>query len=68
MGATASFVVTHKLADPKNFIYQVSKHLTENKNLLLILIKLRWSSCPRFRSHMKTDNANRLTDPQNLYL
>ena len=30
------------------------------------MIKSRWSLW--FGSHMKTDNANRLTDPENLYM
>ena len=41
-------------------------HFTENKNDLLKLIKTKWPPYPRF--HIKTDNANKLADPENLYI
>ena len=50
------------------YIYQVSRQLIENKNDLLKLIKPKWPPQPRFQSHMKTDNTNRLADPENLYI
>ena len=50
--------------NPKTYIRQVSSHLTENKNDLIKLIKTKWLPQPGFRSHMKTDNANRLADPE----
>ena len=49
-------------------ICQVSRQLIENKNDLLKLIKPKWPSQPHFQSHMKTDNTNRLADPENLYI
>ena len=36
-------------------------------NDLFKLIKPKWPPQPRFQSHMKTDNTNRLADPENLY-
>ena len=44
------------------------RQLIKNKNDLLKLIKPKWPPQPRFQSHMKTDNTNRLTDPVNLYI
>ena len=32
------------------------------------MIKPKWRLQPRFQSHMKTDNTNRLADPENLYI
>ena len=43
------------------------KEIIENKTDLLKLIKPKWPPQPRFQSHMKMDNTNRLTDPGNLY-
>ena len=43
-------------------------HSTENKNDLLKLIKTKWPPYPRFQFHIKTDNANKLADPENLYI
>ena len=66
MAATASFLVTQTSPidsqTQKNCIYEVSKHLTENKIDLLKFIKLRWPPRTCFRSHVKTDNANRFAD------
>ena len=42
--------------------------LIENKNDLLKLIKPKRPLQPRFQSHMTTENTNRLTDPENLYI
>ena len=50
------------------YICQVSSQLIENKNDLLKLIEPKWPPQPRFQSHMKTDNTNRLADPENLYI
>ena len=33
-----------------------------------LLIKPKWPPQLRFQSDMKTDNTNRLTDPENLYI
>ena len=49
------------------YICQVSRQLIENKNDLLI-DKTKWQPQPRFQSHMKTDNTNRHTDLENLYI
>ena len=49
-------------------ICQVSRQLIENKKDLLYLIKPKWPPQARFQSHMKTDNTNRLADPENLYI
>ena len=45
-----------------SYICQVSRQLIENKNDLLKLVKPKWPPQPRFQSHMKTDNTNRLAD------
>ena len=50
------------------YICQVSRQLIENMNDLLKLIKPKWPPQPRFQSPMKTDNTNRLQDPENLYI
>ena len=50
------------------YICQVSRQLIENKNDLLKLIKPKWPPQPRFQSHMKIYNTNRLADPENLYI
>ena len=50
------------------YICQVSSQLIENKNDLLKLIEPKWPPQPRFQSHMKMDNTNRLADPENLYI
>ena len=50
------------------YICQVSRQLIENKDDLLKLIKPKWPPQPRFQSHMKTDNTNRLADPEKLYM
>ena len=47
------------------YICQVSRQLIENKNDLLKLVKPKWPPQLSFQSHMKTDNTNRLTDPEN---
>ena len=31
------------------------------------MIKPKWPPQPRFQSHTKTDNTNRLANPENLY-
>ena len=53
---------------PRLMQCQVSRQLIVNKNDLLKLIKPKWPPQPRFQSHMKTDNTNRLADPENLYI
>ena len=51
------------------YICQVSRQIIENKNDLIKLIKPKWPPPqPRFQSHMKTDNTNRLADHENLYI
>ena len=32
------------------------------------MIKPKWPSQPRFQTHMKADNTNRLADPGTLYI
>ena len=44
------------------------RQLIENNNDLIKLIKPKWPPQPRFQFHMKTDNSNRLADPENLYI
>ena len=50
------------------YICQVSRQLIENKNDLIKLIKPKWPPQPRFQSHIKTDNTNRLAYHENLYI
>ena len=50
------------------YICEVSRQLIENKNDLLKLIKPKWPPQPSFQTHMKTNNTDKLADPENLYI
>ena len=52
--------------DPKDLYMPGFKAFDKNKNDLLKLTKPKWPPKPRVRFHIKTDNANRLPDFENL--
>ena len=62
IGRTWKRTISIDSQTPKNYMYAISRHLTEQNCFLKL--KSRWLPRHLSRSHMKTNNPNRLAGPK----